>query len=91
VYRLLGRFPQQVLLYVGEAPLRMPVSLRGGGFSFRYAAVDMRSLDGDRLLESEELSDNVIAILAHLSDYGEAVRRIMARLAELEPASAIGG
>ncbi|HUD98896.1 MAG TPA: DUF4351 domain-containing protein [Bryobacteraceae bacterium] len=34
----------------------------------------------------EELSDNVIAILAHLSDYGEAVRRIMARLAELEPA-----
>jgi hypothetical protein len=52
VYRLLGRFPQQVLLYVGEAPLRMPASLRGGGLSFHYAAVDMRSLDGDRLLES---------------------------------------
>jgi hypothetical protein len=61
VFRLFGRFPRQVLLYVGEAPLRMATELRGGGLSFDYEAVDIRSLDGDRLLESEEVGDNVIA------------------------------
>jgi hypothetical protein len=35
---------------------------------------------------SEEVSDNVIAILAHLRDHKEAARKIVARLAGLEPA-----
>jgi hypothetical protein len=87
VYRLLGRFPRQVLLYVGEAPLRMPTVLRGGGLDFSYEAVDLRNLDGEALLESEEVSDNVIAILAHLRDHQEAVRRIVGRIARLEPAA----
>lgn len=86
VFRLFGRFPRQVLLYVGDAPLRMATKLRGGGFSFAYQAVDIRSLDGDRLLESEEVGDNVIAILAHLRDHKEAVRKIVARIAGLPPA-----
>src|SRR5580693_1955065 len=47
VFRLCGRFPQQVLLYVGEARMRMPAELRGGGLSFEYRAIDIRSLDGD--------------------------------------------
>ena len=58
-----GRFPQQVLLYVGEAPLRMASELQGPDVSFRYRAVDVRDLDGDRLLESEDLEDKVIADL----------------------------
>jgi hypothetical protein len=85
VFRLLGRFPRQVLLYVGEAPLKMATKLSGGGLSFEYQAVDIRSLDGDRLLESEEVGDNVIAILAHLRDHKEAVRKIVVRLAGLAP------
>jgi len=86
VFRLFERFPRQVLLYVGEAPLRKATVLRGGGLSFEYQAVDIRSLNGDWLLESEEVGDNVIAILAHLRDHKEAVRRIVARLAGLAPA-----
>jgi hypothetical protein len=85
VFRVLGRFPRQVLLYVGEPPLRMATELRGGGFRFHYQAVDIRSLEGDRLLESQEVGDNVIAILAHLRDHKEAVRKIMTRLAGLAP------
>jgi len=86
VFRLFGRFPRQVLVYVGEAPMRMATKLGGGGFSFEYEAVDVRSLDGDRLIESEEVGDNVIAILAHVRDHKEAVRKIVARLAGLPPA-----
>jgi hypothetical protein len=86
VFRLLGTFPPQVLLYVGEAPLRMESELRGPDVWFRYRAVDVRDLDGDRLLESEDVGDNVIAILARLRDHKEAIRKIVERLAGLAAA-----
>src|SRR5437016_10847950 len=69
IYRLLGKFPRQLCLYVGEAPLRMDSELRGPAVSFRYEMIDIRSLDGDRLLESPEVGDNVIAILTRLRDH----------------------
>ena len=86
VFRLFGKFPRQFLLYVGEAPLRMDSELRGPDVSFRYRALDIRDLDGDRLLESEDVGDNVIAILARLRDHKETVRRIVARIAGLPAA-----
>src|SRR6266566_4074242 len=55
IFRLFGKFPRQILLYVGEAPLRMDSELRGPDVWFQYRAVDIRELDGDRLLESEEV------------------------------------
>jgi len=86
VFRLFGRFPRQVLLYVGEAPMRMDSELRGPDVSFRYRLIDIRDLDGDRLLESEEVGDNVIAILARLRDQREAIRKIVGRIAGLAAA-----
>jgi predicted transposase YdaD len=73
VFRLFHTFPRQVLVYVGEAPLRMERELIGPDLSFRYRLIDIRDLDGDRLLESEDLGDNVIAILSRLRDDRSAV------------------
>jgi hypothetical protein len=64
----------------------MASELSGPSLSFRYEAVDIRTLDGDRLLESQQVGDNVIAILTSLRDHREAVRKIVARLAALPPA-----
>jgi predicted transposase YdaD len=83
ILRLFGKFPRQVLLYVGEAPLGMESELLGPDVSFRYRVVDIRELDGDRLLESHETGDNVIAILARLRDHETAVRKILGNLAGL--------
>jgi hypothetical protein len=77
VLRLFGRFPRQILLYVGEAPLRMACELRGPHVQVEYDLVDIRSLNGDPLLESANVGDNIIAILAGLRDHKEAVRRIV--------------
>jgi hypothetical protein len=85
VFRLFGRFPRQVLLYVGEAPLRMESELRAPDVWFRYRLIDIRELDGDRLIESDEVGDNVIAILAGLRDHKDAVRRIVERIVGLAP------
>jgi hypothetical protein len=61
----------------------MESELRGDDVWFRYRAVDIRDLDGDRLLESQEVGDTVIAILARLRDHKDAVRRILERIAGL--------
>jgi hypothetical protein len=86
VFRLFGRFPRQVVLYVGEPQLRMENQLRGVDVLFQYRVVDIRTLNGDRLLESAEVGDNVIAILAGLRDHKEAVHKIVERIAGLAAA-----
>jgi hypothetical protein len=86
VLRLFGKFPRQIVLYVGEAPLGMGSGLAGPDVSFRYRMIDIRELDGDRLLESPETGDNVIAILARLQDHKAAVRKIVGKLADLPDA-----
>ncbi len=86
VFRRFGRFAEQVVLYVGEPPLRMAGSLTGPGVAFECRIVDIRELDGERLLESEEIGDNVIAVLARLRDRRAAVTRILNRLAAADPA-----
>jgi hypothetical protein len=69
-----------------ETELRGPSSSRCAGLAFAYEGVDIRDFDGDRLLESRDIGDNVIAVLTALRDQGTVVRRILARIAELEPA-----
>ena len=86
VFRLFGKFPRQVLVYVGEASLRMESELRGLDVWFQYRLIDIRELDGDRLIESEEVGDNVIAILARLRDHKEAVQKIVGKIASLAAA-----
>jgi len=86
VFRLFGRFPRQVVLYVGEPELRMKSELRGPDVLFQYRLVDILTLEGDRLLESGDVGDNVIAILARLRDHKEAVHKIVERIAGLPAA-----
>jgi hypothetical protein len=83
VFRLFQKFPRQILLYVGEAPLEMESELRGIDIWFRYRMIDIRELDGEKLLESEAVGDNVIAILTRLRDHRGAVRRIVEKIASL--------
>jgi len=86
VFRLFGQFPRQIFLYIGEAPLKMAGELRTPDLWFQYRAVDVRDLDGDRLLESDQVGDNIIAVLARLRDGREAVHKIVGRIAGLAPA-----
>jgi hypothetical protein len=85
ILRVFGRFPRQVLLYIGEPPLRMESELRGPDVLFRYRTIDIREIDGDRLLESDGVGDKVIAVLTRLRDRRQALRRIVSRLAGLPP------
>lgn len=56
------------------------------GFEYRYRLVDIRNLDGEALLASPNINDNILAILARLSDSREALRQIVSRIATLKEA-----
>ncbi len=85
MYRRFARFPRQAVLYVGEAPLRMEAGLESESFSFHYELVDIRDLDGEQLLASDQVGDNVIAILTRLSDRTGAIHEIVAKISRLQP------
>jgi hypothetical protein len=55
-----GRLPRQVALYVGGEPLRMKNEIAGPGWAFRFHLVDIRDLDGELLLASDNPGDNVM-------------------------------
>jgi hypothetical protein len=64
----------------------MEKALRGSNVWFAYSLIDIRMLDGERLLASDEVGDNVIAILAGLRDDEGAVCKIVERIAGLAAA-----
>jgi len=76
-----GRLPRQVILYVGEAPLRMKDRVEGPGVSVRFHLVDIRELDGERLLASGNMGDSVLAVLTKIGGQLAGVRRILERIA----------
>ena len=82
-----GRLPRQVALYVGSEPLRMKNEIAGPGGVFRFHLVDIRALDGELLLASDNPGDNVIAILTRLGGEPDAIRRVLKRIAA-DPAEA---
>ena len=84
IYRQFRKPPKQIVLYVGEAKLRMSAGLSGPDFAFQYTLLDFRDLDGAALLESSHIEDNLLAILARLQDQRAAVRQILRRIASLD-------
>ncbi len=79
--RRYGKLPRQVALYVGEAPLRMKDRVEGPDAFVRFQLVDIRDLDGEELLASANVGDNVLAVLTKLGEQREVVRRILGRIA----------
>jgi hypothetical protein len=76
-----GRLPRQIVLYVGDEPMRMKDRIEGPDYSVRFHLVDARDLDGERLLASDQLGDNVVAVLTRLGKEPDTVRRILKLIA----------
>jgi len=75
----------QIILYMGAAPLTIRGELEDGPLRFSCRVVDFRELDGERLLASASLDDNILAVLCCLPDAPNALRQIVERMAVLGP------
>jgi hypothetical protein len=84
ITRMFGRYPVQLLLYVGNEKLRMKREYRTEGMVCRYRLVDIRDLDGAALLASNNIADNILALLARLDDSVQGIRTIVSRIVKLK-------
>jgi hypothetical protein len=84
IYRQLNRYPRQTVVYVGEERMRMTGKLESPAMSFSYRLVDIREVDGDVLINSPRVGDNILSVLTTLPNLEEGIRRILAKIAECE-------
>lgn len=83
LYQRYGRQPLQHVLYVGEPPMTLVAQIAHTALSFRYEAIDVRTLDGQPLLRSPVLEDNILALLCRGGATRATVQHILARIATL--------
>jgi hypothetical protein len=76
IWRQKGVFPRQLLLYVGNEPLRIANDIRAadGDLHYRFTAIDIRDLDGDAMIESQSMALNILSILAGSQDPTRVIR-----------------
>jgi hypothetical protein len=72
-----------VVLYVGEAKLNMKNEIKIPGLHFTYKIIDIRDIDCQELLESDDPADNVLAILCKTENADRTIKGILAKLSEL--------
>jgi hypothetical protein len=59
--------------------------IEGPAAFVRFDLVDIREMDGERLLASVNAGDNVLALLTRVGEQREAVRQILERIAARRP------
>lgn len=75
--------PWQIVLYVGAGRPKRMVHIHEKRLRFSYDVIDIRQLSAEPLLESDQLSDNLLAILCNVKDVRTASRRILQKLRAL--------
>jgi predicted transposase YdaD len=81
------QYPHQLVLFVGNQALTMAAGFETHGMSFHYDLLDIRRIDGGQLLESTELSDNLLAMLTKLEDSTEGIREVLRKIDKLRTKS----
>jgi Domain of unknown function (DUF4351) len=65
----------------------MPARLDSESLTFKCRMVDIREFDAEPFLSSPRLEDNILAVLASLTDARDAVKRILKHIAQCDPAT----
>jgi hypothetical protein len=78
-------FPRQLVLYVGNEPMRIENHVHVGDLDYRFTTIDIRELDGDAMLERGPVALGILSILARTNDRKRALRRIIMRIAGMDP------
>jgi len=82
-----GKVPHQVVLYVGDKPLRKMKEelreLRFPNLDFRYKIVVLNEVDCSILLNSPEPSDWILATLCRMEDEYNTLREVIRRIDNL--------
>ncbi|KJR42607.1 hypothetical protein MCHI_001489 [Candidatus Magnetoovum chiemensis] len=83
IYQEFRRKTRQIVLYVGEEPLRMKDRIHHDTLLFSYTIKDIRDINCSQLLESNNPDDALLSILCQMDDPAATLRAIRERFTVL--------
>jgi len=85
IYEKYKVFPKQLVLYVGEEKLKIKNNIKTKNLVYNYEVRDIREFDCSLLIESENIADNIIAILCDVKDMDKLLKKLNDRLKNYSP------
>ncbi len=85
IYEKYQEFPKQLVLYVGEKKLNIISKLKTKNLEYNYDVKDIREFDCSILIESENISDNIIALLCNIKDSDKFFKILNKKLERFSP------
>jgi len=77
------------VFYIGEKPAKIASSIVEERLRFSCDVIDIREIDGQPLIESDSLADNLFAILCKVDDLIEVSQRIIEKIAVIPRKTAL--
>jgi len=79
-----GQHVSQTVLYLGKDPMRLESEFQSPSTTHRIDIVNLRELDAEPLMASDDWADNALAILAK-GDRAKAIDVALAALRRMKP------
>lgn len=80
----LEREPEQMVLYVGWEPMRMPAVLERPRLRFEYTVLDVRDLDPAEFVESARIEDRILGLLFGRGDAKPRALEVLREIGRME-------
>ena len=84
IYENYDRFPFQMVLYVGDRDIKIASKIKEKNLRYNYEVRDIREFDCSKLIESEDITDNIIAILCNIKDFDRLFAKLQGKLLDLD-------
>jgi predicted transposase/invertase (TIGR01784 family) len=84
IYEHYGEFPKQMVLYIGVKKLKIKNEISTQNLWYNYEVRDISEFDCSKLINSENVTDNIIAILCNIKDIDKFYSKLMQKLSKLE-------
>ena len=84
IYESYDEFPFQMVLYVGDRDIKIESKIKEKNLRYNYEVRDIRDFDCSKLIESEDITDNIIAILCNVEDFDKLFVKLQEKLLNLD-------
>jgi len=84
IYENYDEFPKQMVLYVGDRNIKIKSKIKEKNLRYNYEVKDIREFDCSKLIESDDITDNIIAILCNIKDIDKLFTKLQEKLLTLD-------
>ena len=84
IYEHYNEFPKQMVLYIGVKKIKIKNEISTQNLWYNYELKDISEFNCKELINSENITDNIIAILCNIKDIDKFYNKLMLKLGKLE-------